>query len=101
MTSRPADCTKAQAAHPGRIHLRRVGAVCKGGVHVISLYCYDRFPINGKTNLDLLHHLAAIICKLVGPWILAADFNCTPAELIATGFLKLVSGQVRTRGAYV
>ena len=94
MTAGPGDSSKAQAAHPGRIHIRRVGAICKGGVHNMSVYCYDKFPIGGKPNLDLLHHLAAIICKLVGPWILAGDFNCTPAELIATGFLKLVKGQV-------
>ena len=94
MTAGPADCSKVQAAHPGRVHVRKVGAVCKGGVHIISLYCYDKFPINGKTNLSLLHHVAAITRKLVGPWILAADFNCTPALLEATGFLKLAGGQM-------
>jgi len=94
MTAGPANCDKVQAAHPGRIHVRKVGAISRRGIHVISLYCYDKYPIDGKMNLDLLHHLAAIIRRLVGPWILASDFNCTPAQLIATGFLKLVDGQL-------
>ena len=38
--------------------------------------------------------MAAITRKLVGPWILAVDFNCTPALLEATGFLKLAGGQM-------
>ena len=94
MTEGPFDCTKAQAACLGRVHVRKLGAICKGGIHVISIYCYDKFPIDSKINLDLLHHVAAIIRKLVGPWIIAGDLNCTPAQLLATGWLKLVGGQV-------
>ena len=31
---------------------------------------------------------------LKGPWVLAADFNCTPQQLEETGFLKLVNGRI-------
>jgi hypothetical protein len=34
------------------------------------------------------------LCMLQGPWVLSADFNCTPKELAATGFLKLVNGHI-------
>ena len=29
-----------------------------------------------------------------GPWIMGADWNCTPAQLAKTGWLKMVKGQI-------
>ena len=58
---------------------------------------YFRDKVNGKwpsSNLDMLHHIAAITAGLTGPWIIGADWNCTPEELMATGWLKLVGGTI-------
>ena len=35
-----------------------------------------------------------MLATLKGPWVLAADFQCTPAQLEATGWLKMVEGKV-------
>eukprot|EP00973_Karenia_brevis_P034921 4818910-Karenia_brevis.AAC.1 len=49
-------------------------------------------------NIDMLQCIAQIIKQLHGPWILAADFNFTPAALEKSGWLRLVGGQVHTPG---
>ena len=35
-----------------------------------------------------------MLSTLKGPWVLTADFQCTPAQLEATGWLRLVKGKV-------
>ena len=39
----------------------------------------------------MLQTLAQVISRLRGPWLLAGDFNITPQELVASGWLQLVS----------
>ena len=95
MTAGPVIPDETHLAHPGRIHFRKVGAICRGGIHMAATYFRDK--VNGKwpsSNIDMLHHIAAIIAGLVGPWIIGADWNCTPVELLATGWLKLVGGTI-------
>ena len=58
----------------GRIAACHVGAVCKGGFHILSVYLWH-------SDLDLLQTLAQVISRLRGPWLLAGDFNITP-ELV-------------------
>ena len=58
---------------------------------------YFRDKVNNKwpaANLDILHHIACAILQLVGPWLIGADWNCTPEELEATGWLALVDGVI-------
>ena len=50
--------------------------------------------IAAKCNLDLLDSMAFTLSGLVGPWILGGDWNCTPAELEATEWVKKVGGIV-------
>ena len=39
-----------------------------------------------------------MVGTLKGPWVLAADFNCTPQQLEDTGWLKLVNGRIVAPG---
>ncbi len=78
----------------GRFDAKRVGAVCRGGVHIITLWLHDSVGIAAKKNLDLLQSVAAYIAALRGPWLIGADWNGTPSELAATGWLNLVGGAV-------
>ena len=43
-------------------------------------------------NLDLLQTVAGQLRAAGGPWCIGGDFNCTPTELEATGWLTLVDG---------
>lgn len=64
------------------------------GFHCGSLYVHDGIGIEHETNVELLHAVAGRLPFLQGPWALLGDFNCTPAELAATGFLRLVKGRI-------
>ena len=75
----------------GRIAACHVGAVCKGGFHILSVYLWHSEGLTAR-NLDLLQTLAHVISRLRGPWLLAGDFNITPQELVASGWLQLVRG---------
>ena len=48
--------------------------------------------VTHRYNLDLLQAAAVVIKTLRG--LIAAGFNCTPAELEATGWPKLIGGKV-------
>ena len=73
----------------GRIAACHVGAVCKGRFHILSVYLWHSEGLTAR-NLDLLQTLAQVTSRLRGPWLLAGDFNITPQELVASGWLQLV-----------
>ena len=77
----------------GRIAACHVGAVCKGGFRILPVYLWHSEGLTAR-NLDLLQTLAQVISRLRGPWLLAGDFNITPQELSASGWLHLVRGLV-------
>ena len=79
---------------PGRFTLRRVGAICKGGVHCGAIYLKDCVGVQAQCNLDTLHGVKLALQAVQGPWCVGGDWNCTPEELEATGWLKLVGGVV-------
>ena len=66
----------------------RAGAACRGGIHLAAVYLHDAIGVAARCNLDLLEGAAAVLRGLAGQWVLGGDFNCTPGELAATGFLK-------------
>ena len=78
----------------GRFTVKRVGAVRKGGIHLASAYLHSSLGVKHKKNLDMLQAMAGVFSTLKGPWVLAADFQCTPAQLEATGWLKMVKGKI-------
>ena len=81
--------TESQHLHQqGRFLMQKVAAMGKGGVHVGSAYFHDTIGPDAKLNCELRRTIAFTIISLIGPWILAADWNCTPAQLQATGWLQ-------------
>ena len=81
----------------GRIAATHVGAVCRGGIHVLSAYLWCSEGLTPR-NLDLLQSIAQVIAKLFGPWCLAADWNLNPEALRASGWLDLVQGCIVVPG---
>ena len=74
----------------GSMHL---GAICKGGLHLLSMYCWSREGLS-QQNLILMHHNAELIALSHGPWILAADFHMTPKAVMPSGWLGLIKGKL-------
>ena len=81
-----------QGLDPARFGLRRVGAMCPGGVHIGSCYLTSAVGVSAQCNLRLLEAMSFVLTRLNGPWIVAGDWNCTPEDLTATGWLQLVGG---------
>ena len=76
-----------------RFCVRWLGAVCRGGIHLISVYLRDSEGLS-QANFDILHSVAAAIAELQGPWLLAGDFNVEPSLLRQSGWLQLDKGVV-------
>ena len=76
-----------------RIHHAWVGGITKGGVHCISVYLRDGENAS-EGNLEILAEVAILIKSLKGPWIVAGDFNMTPATLATTNWHKLIGGRI-------
>jgi len=69
----------------------------EGGVHCGSPYLYSmvgKGGIQAQCNLDMLDSMAFTLNGLVGPWILGGDWNCSPQDLTATGWLQKVGGVI-------
>lgn len=76
----------------GRFQAKWIGAVCKGGLYGATCYMHSNIGIRAKINLDMLHAMAAVLRQCGEAWVLGGDFNTTPQELRATGWLGLVGG---------
>ena len=91
---------ESQKLHqPGHFGMKHVGALGRGGCHFGSVYftsMVGQGGITAKWNLDLLETIALTLFVLKGAWIIGGDWNSTPAELIATGWVKKVGGVVHT-----
>lgn len=83
----------------GRFTVRRVGAICRGGLHLGSTYLTSAVGVGAKCNLDHLQTMAHTLNILIGPWCVGGDWNCTPEQLAATGWLNLVKGVVHAPAA--
>ena len=55
--------------------------------------------ITAKPNLDLLESVAHTLKSLKGCWIIGGDWNCTPAQLLATGWPAKVGGIIKAPAA--
>ena len=99
----PAPVKESQHLHPkGRFCMRRVAAMTKGGVHCGSIHLFDGVGVTAKCNLDFLEGVGHTLSKLVGAWLIGGDWNCTPHDLAATGWLRKVGGDYQgTLGPHV
>jgi len=76
-----------------RFILKHVAAVCRGGIHAGSCYLTScSAGVKDPRNLDTLQLMAGVLNSLKGPWVIGGDWNCTPEDLMKTGWLKLVNG---------
>ena len=80
-----------------RVQVRWMGAVCRGGLHLVSVYLWHTEGLSQR-NLDLLQCLAGVLRQLRGPWIVGGDFNLTPDMLRTSGWLFLVNGVLHSPG---
>ena len=74
----------------GRFKLRLIGAVVRGGINFGSCYFHSPMGITATPNMNMLQAVAAVLSTLGGPWIIGADWNCTPDQLAKTGWPKMV-----------
>ena len=77
-----------------RLTLEKVDCAARGGLNLGSCYLISGTGIATTKNLDRLHCLAGMLKRISGPWIIGGDFNGTPEELAATGWLKVVGGRI-------
>ena len=63
------------AAHS--VQVRHWYGVCKGGVHLVSVYLYDGEGLS-RRNFDLLQELAHMLKQLRGLWICGRNFDLSP-----------------------
>ena len=54
----------------GRFQMQHVGAVCRGGLHLGSVYLVDKVGPASPQNLAILDMIAEYLRLLHGPWIL-------------------------------
>ena len=78
-----------------RFIINKVAAICKRGVHIGSLYLTDSVGPTSPDNLKLLDYVASVLMAIKGPWIIGGDFNCTPQQLMETGFVELIGGVIQ------
>ena len=78
-----------------RFTLKKLGAICRGGVHVGSIYLHDVVGPSATKNTDIPEQVACILKGLAGSWIIGGDWNCSPDELRATGWLTLIGAEIQ------
>ena len=76
-----------------RLQAAWVGVVTRGGLHVVSIWLRHSEGLS-EANLNILAETAALIVTLPGPWVIAGNWNITPAMLQQTGWLGIVQGAV-------
>ena len=45
--------------------------------------------VTHQQHVDILDAMAAVLKTVQGPWIIGADFQCTPEDLMRTGWLDV------------
>ena len=71
-----------------------VSAIIRGGFHLGSIYLVSSIGVKAKRNMNILDAVATTLKTLSGRWIIGGDFNCTPEQLEATGWLRMVGGVI-------
>ena len=77
-----------------------VGGVMRGGLYVASVYMFVNRGLRYGTspcenpNWTLLLELLVALRRTRGPWIIGGDWNMSPEELMASGWLEKAGGAV-------
>ena len=78
----------------GRFSAKLIGASCKEGLAVGTCYLHSKLGVKHTLNQSVLHAIAAVVRRWGKQLVTGGDFKCTPEELKATGWLKLVGGVI-------
>ena len=76
-----------------RIAHMHLGAVCRGGIHLISVYLISCEGMSER-NRGILLDLARLIKAIRGPWVVMGDWNMPPEVLEAAGWVGEVEGKI-------
>ncbi len=76
-----------------RVHIRWIGSVCKGGLFLASMYLWNGERLSPR-NMALLQAAAAALATCGPMWVIMADFQVSPAELLRSGWPDFVGGVV-------
>ena len=68
--------------------------VVRGGVHLITAYLWTSEPPTSMRNRALLEALAQLLDALSGPWIVSADWQCSPDALTCAGVPAMLHGRI-------
>ena len=81
-------------AYPGRATAAKANMGPKGGMLLASLYLIDGIGPTAEGNWKVLLKMAELLKHIAVLWICGADWNCTPQELVDSGWLTLVGGKI-------
>ena len=76
-----------------RVEGRHVGILCRGGVHIFSVYLHTAQGLSDP-NKELLKQLARLVKMTRGPWIIGGDWNLPPEALAEAGWVDEVEGKI-------
>ena len=76
-----------------RVAAAHVSAIVPGGIHIISVYLKDSEGLS-EYNLRVLQEVAALTQSLGTPWVVAGDWNVSPAQLQQANWLGVIKGVV-------
>ena len=85
--------------YPGRCSGAKVHGFVKGGILFLSIYLHSGLKPDHPDNWQVLTRAAEILTACNTPYIMGGDWQCTPAELVATGWTATVAGEVASTGA--
>ena len=78
----------------GRFVVKHAGMICKGGIHIVSVYFHTVIGLHHQKNLDMMQAIGAVLATLKGPWVICADWQGTPEDLEQTGWMKMIGGVI-------
>ena len=77
-----------------RVVIRKINVGFPGGLLVVSLYLDVKEGPTGPGNWKLLKSPARFLLIQDIPWLIQGDWNCSPADLIESGWLNTAVGVV-------
>eukprot|EP00959_Pyramimonas_sp_CCMP1952_P469631 9495272-Pyramimonas_sp.AAC.1 len=66
-----------------------------GNVILIAAYLQPKLNFTGR-NRKIMAALTAFVRLQKDPWLVLADWNCVPSELLASGWIEQMRGEIVT-----
>ncbi len=66
-----------------------------GNFIIIAAYLLPTLRFTGR-NRKVMAALTAFVRLLKDPWLVVADWNCVPTELLASGWIEQMRGEIVT-----